>query len=162
MKRTIKKYSLTLIAICMLAMLAGCRFEVVSNGDFDGNWHLMSTEDRTTGEITDNSQQRIFWGVAVRLINIHDSDQQGDVGKLGYYLRFRKSDSMLVVTEAYKNNWHEDRENGGDKPLLTPEEQEPLKHFGIYFIPQSFRIEYLSGSTLIISTDTHRMTFAKQ
>ena len=146
---------ITAIATAVGAMLmTSCEIETSQNGDLDGNWHLIRIDSLQNGKSADVSQQRIFWGAQLRLINAIDYDS----GNPGYYFRFNLTESTLTITEAYANHWHEDLDDGGDIPITDAEELQP---YGINTLPETFTIEKLNGNNMIIHSEKIRMSFKK-
>ena len=142
------------INMLLTFMMSACEIETSQNGDLDGYWHLEQIDSLDNGHTADVSAQRCFWGAQLRLINATDYDS----GNPGYYFRFTLTASTLTINEAYANHWHEDAEDGGDIPITDPTE---LQHYGVNRLPETFNIEKLNGSTMILRSEKLRMTFKK-
>lgn len=142
----------------ILLLLNSCKFETLSNGNFDGYWHLVSIDNLSDNTSISLEDQRIFWGVTGKLIQARDIN----IDARGYFFQFSLSDTELLLTEVYKNNGHEDRgENAGDQPV---EDLSALSSIGIFTtqMPVSYTVEKLTGGKMILSTPTHRLHFKKQ
>jgi hypothetical protein len=106
---TAKRLFNTILAAFVIVALASCEIETSDNGDFDGFWHLERVDTLATGGTLDLSKKRVFWGVQYKLISVYDIDKEGT---FGYYLRFKQTHDQIVTHTPYKNNWHQDVENG--------------------------------------------------
>lgn len=145
-------------ALVVLLLLNSCKFETLSNGDFDGYWHLVSIDNLADNTSASLEDQRIYWGVTGKLIQARNID----IDNRGYFFSFSLSDTELLLTEVFKNGGHEDwGENAGDRPV---EDLSELSTIGVYTteIPVSYKIETLTSGKMILSTATHRLHFKKQ
>lgn len=145
----------TILATIALTTLASCEIETSDNGDFDGFWHLERVDTLATGGTTDLSKKRVFWGVQYKLISVYDIDKEGT---FGYYLRFKQTRDQIVTHTPYKNNWHQDVENGGDHPIDDPTQLAP---YGINNLEEEFVKEKLNGGQMILRSKTLRLKFKR-
>jgi len=147
---------LLFVAVVITSLFSSCTLESSDNGDLDGNWHLISVDDLNTDTTYDYSCRRIFWGVQAKLVYIVDYD--GSVES--YYCRFSHSGDSLTLSDFYANHWHEDYgDDGGDIPVTNIED---LSWYMLTSVPESFYVESLSSSKMIIRSDSYRMRFRKQ
>lgn len=156
---SMKKSIFTLI---ITLLLVGCKIETLSNGQFDGFWHLEKTTNVNDGQIEDVSNERIYWAVEGKLLQVRHlgNPEGGNKDFLGYYLRFTKTDKELVLFEPYINGWHEDQgHNGGDTPL---KDITLLERYGILNIPEHYKIEKLTGNKMILVSENLKLHFTKQ
>ena len=58
----------------------------------------------------------------------------------------------------YKNNWHQDVENGGDHPIDDPTQLAP---YGINNLEEEFVKEKLDGGQMILRSKTLRLKFKR-
>ena len=152
---TAKRLFNTILATIALTTLASCEIETSDNGDFDGFWHLERVDTLATGGTTDLSKKRVFWGVQYKLISVYDIDKEGT---FGYYLRFKQMSDQIVTHTPYKNNWHQDVENGGDHPIDDPTQLAP---YGINNLEEEFVKEKLDGGQMILRSKTLRLKFKR-
>ncbi len=145
----------TILATIALTTLASCEIETSDNGDFDGFWHLERVDTLATGGTLDLSKKRVFWGVHYKLISVYDIDKEGT---FGYYLRFKQTSDQIVTHTPYKNNWHQDVENGGDHPIDDPTQLAP---YGINNLEEEFVKEKLNGGQMILRSKTLRLKFKR-
>ena len=152
---TAKRLFNTILATIALTTLASCEIETSDNGDFDGFWHLERVDTLATGGTLDISKKRVFWGVQYKLISVYDIDKEGT---FGYYLRFKQTSDQIVTHTPYKNNWHQDVENGGDHPIDAPTQLAP---YGINNLEEEFVKEKLDGGQMILRSKTLRLKFKR-
>jgi hypothetical protein len=150
-----KRLFKTILAAFALVTLASCEIETSDNGDFDGFWHLERVDTLATGGTLDLSKKRVFWGVQYKLISVYDIDKEGT---FGYYLRFKQTSYQIVTHTPYKNNWHQDVENGGDHPINDPKLLAP---YGINNLEEEFVKEKLDGGQMILRSKTLRLKFKR-
>lgn len=155
MKITAKALFKTILATLAITSLAACDIESSDNGDFDGFWHLERVDTLATGGTTDLSKKRVFWGVQYKLISVYDIDKDGT---FGYYLRFTQTRDKIVTQSPYKNNWHQDRENGGDILIDDPTLLAP---YGINNLEEEFVKETLNGGQMILRSEKLRLKFKR-
>lgn len=152
---TAKRLFNTILATIALTTLASCEIETSDNGDFDGFWHLERVDTLATGGTLDLSKKRVFWGVQYKLISVYDIDKEGT---FGYYLRFKQTSDQIVTHTPYKNNWHQDVENGGDHPIDDPTQLAP---YGINDLEEEFVKEKLDGGQMVLRSKTLRLKFKR-
>lgn len=152
---TVKRLFNTILATIALTTLASCEIETSDNGDFDGFWHLERVDTLATGGTLDLSKKRVFWGVQYKLISVYDIDKEGT---FGYYLRFKQTSDQIVTHTPYKNNWHQDVENGGDHPIDDPTQLAP---YGINNLEEEFVKEKLDDGQMILRSKTLRLKFKR-
>lgn len=149
MKKNHIYIALTALVLCASAMLTGCTLETSGNGKLDGYWHMTAVDTIATGGTCDLSQQRLFWGIQAKLINLSNRDDLS----YDFFMRFEHASTTLRVYEPY----HNDR-IGGDPAI---EDAERLEPFGIEGLEQSFRIEELKGKRMTLASENLRLHFEK-
>ncbi len=147
------KYIFLFATIVFAIICASCTIEISKNGKLDGFWHLVRVDTLNTRKSCDLSQQRIFWGVQYKLINVKNVD----VDNQGFYLRFDQTADSLFVHTPYVNHWHQDNgANGGDIPVADATRLVP---FGISNLEDHFKKEALDGSKMILKSSKLRLYF---
>ena len=156
MKTHIRLFSFFLPVVGCCLFFSSCGwFETSDNGDLDGFWHLERVDTLATNGMRNLSESRLFWGVQYKLINLQDAD--GSNANL--YLRFAHEGNSLILSHPYINQWHENDEGtGGDVPT---EDIELLRPYGINHLEESFVVEKLSDSKMILRSETLRLYFYK-
>lgn len=141
------KKLLQLMIAGWLAMLAACDFELSSNGDLDGYWHLERVDTLATGGVGDLSQQQYFWGVQfhlLRLTNLADND---------IIYKFEHVDDQLVLSAPSMF----DRTDGDT--LVT--DLNVLRPFGISSLNERLDIVKLDADQLVLRSPILQLYFVK-
>ena len=142
-------YASACIAVVCLAVCYACDLETSGNGDLDGMWHLRSVDTLYTGGYTDLSGEKLYWEVQGDLLILDD--------KSDYYesivMYFDHSDDTLRLYSPYIYKRTE-----GDPEI---ESVDQLRPYGVNSTDESFFIEKLSGSRMILSTDSLQLNFKK-
>lgn len=158
-KSSLTKLFVTTVVAALLMSLASCEIETSDNGELDGFWHLERIDSLENGKTVDCSNQLIFWGVQLRLIEAKD---MGNNSINHLYLRFEQTSDCLYINKVYENHWHEDNPNaevGGDVPVEVANDE--TRHYGINNIPEGFLKERLDGSKMVLKSKMLRLTFRR-
>ena len=140
---------MTVCAVAMALLMAACDIETSGNGDLDGYWSLRQIDTLSTASATDVSERRIFWSVQHTLLQT--DDRTG--AHLSYLFRFQHSGNTLVLSSPYVYG----RENGDD-PI---DDVEVLRPYGINAIPETFTVEKLNGSSMVLHSELLRLHFKR-
>ncbi len=132
-------------------MLLSCTIENIDNGDLDGFWHFEEMDTLATGGVLDLRDETRFWAFQAKLMHTQGAAQK-------FFFRFNHDGNTLVLYSPYLDHGHEDRENGGDIPVEDPD---VLRPYGIQNLEDTFFIEKLSSSKMILSTSQYRLRFTK-
>jgi hypothetical protein len=141
-----------LLGGCLLLftlLLTACDLETSGNGKLDGYWHLEQIDSISTGSVNNLSQKRLFWAFQAKLLEFTDKDNVNAT----YLVRFSHSADSLILSEPYRF----DRENGDE--VLT--DAAVLKPYGMNALKETFKIEKLSSSKMILSNSSYRLYFTK-
>lgn len=149
MRKTI--YGILVAATTILATLTtftSCELETSSDaGDFNGLWHLTRVDTLATGGVLDLKNEKRFWAFQNKLMQ--GDDKSGNHDKI--LMRFNQTKTMLTLHTPYLY----DRKNG-DFPLS---ESTLLKPYGINNVEETFQIIKLSGSKMVLQSETLKLTF---
>lgn len=137
------------LMVCLLSWLTACEFHTGDNGDLDGFWHLESMEDTRTGEVTYLGDQTVFWAYQVDLLFL----QGASTGT--FFVRFNHTGDTLILHDPYQDGGHSEE---GDIPLTDPA---PLLPYGITALEDTFRVERLDGSAMVLRSADYRLRFGK-
>lgn len=137
------------ITFVVTLIFGSCELHTGDNGDLDGMWHLTRVDTLSTSGTDDMSRERIYWSFQADLLQL--DDKSGANQRL--LMRFYHSGQTLRLYNPYIY----DREDG-DKPL---EDITLLNPFGIVSTDETYTIESLSGSKMILLSGTYRMYFKK-
>lgn len=144
-----KPWHACLLVCVMVGSLCACEFHAGDNGDLDGFWHLESKEDLQTGEVSYLGDETVFWAYQVDLMYL----QGASTGT--YFLRFQHADNTLRLYEPRNNGGH------GEVGDLLVTDPSVLLPYGITALEETFQVEKLNGSTMILCSETYRLTFKK-
>ncbi len=150
-----KKISIYTLGLCLSlnVLLLACSVDLDSskNGDLDGYWHITAIDTISTGGVKDLSNVRLFWAFQKDLLDVRDVDSM----RYHYLLRFVKLGSVLQLSQPYIY----DRMNpAGDVPLT---DSTFLMRFGINRLEERFLIEHLGSGTMLLRSDSLRISFRK-
>lgn len=153
MSKNVASVFVLLMLVLGSVLLNSCEIESSDNGSLDGFWHLESVDTLATGGRCNYGNQRVFWGVQYKLLSVNNYEG----GK--FYFRFRQTSDSLILSSPYRNNWHQDVENGGDIPLT--EINDTLRQCGINHLVESYYKEKMNGDKMILRTKELRLSFKK-
>lgn len=147
-----KKYGIRFLAIatCLLTTLTACEIETHDNGKLDGFWHLEQIDTIATGGVSDVGQQRLFWSVQSKLVELSDHSV---LPNPKYIFSFRHSDGALSLFDARISDRRE-----GDVPLTDINIVRP---FGVNMLEENFEVEALDGGKMILKSQTLRLRLKK-
>lgn len=145
-----KNRQLYVAALMLLsAMFTACEIESSDNGRIDGFWHLERVDTLATGGSCDLSGKLLFWSVQMRILNLSDKNYV----EKSVNMSFRHSaDSLRVFAPLL-----DDRMNG-DPAVDDPELLAP---YGINALDESFCVERLTGSRMVLKSEALRLTLKR-
>jgi len=127
---------------------ASCEMETSDNGDFDGYWHLVSVDSLANSAHTDLSEQKIFWAVQMRVLQLRGAEQE-------LYMRFNLEKNALKLYSPYLR----DREK--NDPLVDESTIHFLYPYGINSMEENYQIIRLDDDEMILQSSTVRLRFYK-
>lgn len=150
--------------ICILSsfLLNSCD-KLPDNGKLDGMWQLTSIEKN--GKIEDVKAKAKYWSVRLRLFQ-YSSNRS--MNSQVYYSHFTKEGSTLVLRDFCTQASYE--KEGDDNEWISIDESSILNEWGLYFTPDAsnnkkvtstFHIAELTNSSMILTTDSTKLTFRK-
>ncbi len=142
---------ITASAITAVQVLVSCTIENIDNGDLDGFWHMEAMDTVATGGRLDLSDEVLFWAFQAKLMHTQGSTDE-------FFFRFTHSGGTLLLYDPYLDHWHQDQEDGGD---IEVEDPTLLHPYGIQTLADTFTVETLNSSKMILSTQQHRLHFTK-
>lgn len=133
-----------IIITSMLACVEACEIESHSNGKLDGFWHLTAIDTLATGGTCDMSSQKMFWSVQSKLLELSDRSSSEKI-----IFSFRHADDSLYLTEPRVS----------DRRLGDPEIENvsKLSPYGVNKLEETFAVEALDGSKMILKSETLRL-----
>ena len=146
MNKNISKY--IAIAIFALGTLTACEIESHNNGKLDGFWHLEYIDTLATGGTRDLSNEKLFWSVQARLLEVSNRSKGSK-----FIFSFRHADGSLYLSDPLVSNRSE-----GD---IVVEDASVLAPYGINSLEETFAVEALDGSKMILRSETLRLKLKK-
>lgn len=144
-----RKWRLMAVAVCVWFGLAACELDASSNGELDGYWHLEQIDTLATGGTNDLSGELLFWAVQGKILTL--SNQK--IGYIPVVMRFNRNGDRLVLSEPQLY----DRDKG-NQPLT---DTDVLKVYGIHELTMDWKVEQLTGSTMILSSNLVKIRLKK-
>ena len=146
MKKNISKY----IAITALALgtLTACEIESHDNGKIDGFWHLEHIDTLATGGTLDVSNEKLFWSVQVRLLEVSNKTTGAK-----YIFSFRQANGSLYLSNPLVSDRIKGDPEVEDVKVLAP--------YGINSLDETFAVEALDGKKMILRSETLRLKLKK-
>ena len=156
-KRIIQKEEVTMRHIFTIALFTavmaltscGMEIETSGNGDLDGFWNLTQVDSTATGVTADVHEQRLFWSVQHKLLQLSDYQNQNPM----CLLRFEKNGQQLTLSSPFFYNRDE-----GDQPI---DDISVLAPYGINAMPETFQIQKLNSSKMVLKTDIVTLYFTR-
>jgi hypothetical protein len=153
---------LYLLILTLLLFFCSCENKWPDNGDLDGMWQLMTIERNDS--LKQVKQDKLYWSIRSNLVQLSciDGDKK--------YSHFRKLGSTLTLYDLcyYSNNATAEDNN----EWIMPADAHVLARWGIepyaatenYMngpLMQTFRIENLSSSKMILKAENYKLIFRK-
>ena len=132
-------------------VLTSCESYLV-NGDLDGFWQVKSIEDKQTGDIT-RCKGDIYYSFQRELVLVSYTSPETPTGqsKENYIAYFTHENDSIYMTDF---RIYLDR-NGKQAPLSE------LEKFGLYELYNTFAVEELNRSSLVLSSEKTRISLKK-
>lgn len=128
--------------------LISCEIETSSNGKLDGNWQLQSFDTLSTGGVCDMKKSGIYWGIENNLLQVKT------IGKTNRILfRFEKNEDALTI--------HSPHIFESQYVTVPLEDESQLIPFGIHGSKETFTIDVLSNSHLVLTNQQLRLRFRR-
>lgn len=145
-----KRQIYTIMTLFVL-VLTSCESYLV-NGDLDGFWQVKSIEDKQTGNIT-HCNGDTYYSFQRELVLVSYTSPETPTGqsKENYIAYFTHENDSIYMTDF---RIYLDR-NGKQAPLSE------LEKFGLYELYNTFAVEELNSSSLVLSSEKTRISLKK-
>ena len=145
--------NLRYILICCAGLiLSACENKWPKNGDLDGQWQLLTIEHDGEIRSVKDSQYYLSFQLDLFQLSIVNNRQR----YFGYFDR----NANTIVFRQFSDMAENDLATTDNRPLT--EQQIPvLQQWGYYKLNESFTIETLSGSDMVLKSDSARITYRK-
>lgn len=153
LKKKISKRILIIVTVITPLLLGGvglssCSLHHDDSGDLGGYWHLTGIDTLATSGHCDMSKAPVFWAVQGAILEARDVDKGEFV-----MFRYNRENSILSLYDARYNNRNIGDEQITDVAVLQP--------YGINKLEESFTVEALSSSRMILRSDMLKLYFKK-
>ncbi|MGI6243585.1 MAG: lipocalin-like domain-containing protein [Prevotella sp.] len=146
MKKIVLVFSLLLAVMGFVS--CGDWVETSGNGKLDGMWQLIRIDTLATESGVDMAEDRKYLAVQGKILEVHDADESGK-----YMFRFSYTEGRLSLSDARSNDRESDDPKVTDVSVLAP--------YGINSLNETFDVEKLTGSKLVLVSDVLRLTYRK-
>ncbi|MGM9710383.1 MAG: lipocalin-like domain-containing protein [Prevotella sp.] len=136
------------IATFSLCTLTACEIESHDSGKIDGFWHLEYIDTLETGGTLDVSNEKLFWSLQVKLLEVSNKSSGSK-----YIFSFRQADGSLYLSDPLVSDRREGDPVVKDASVLAP--------YGINNLEETFAVEALDGSKMILRSETLRLKLKK-
>lgn len=140
--------ALALLLATMGVVSCGDLLESSGNGKLDGMWQLVRIDTLATGGYADVAEDRKYLSVQGSILTLRDADAYTI-----YMFRFVQGEGQLGLSDARYNNREE------SDPRVTDVEE--LRPYGLGALETTLRIEKLNGRSMILTTDSLRLSFRR-
>ena len=130
-------------------LLTSCDVESSDNGQLDGFWQLRAADTLATGGHSDLTGLSLTWAFQGRLLELRDLHGQ----RTDIVSSFSHEGNTLRLFDACIV----DRDKGD----IRIEEPTELSPYGVNRIDESFTVEHLDASKMVLKSDRLRLTFRK-
>lgn len=153
LKKKISKRILIIVTVITPLLLGGvglssCSLHHDDSGDLGGYWHLTGIDTLATSGHCDMSKAPVFWAVQGAILEARDVDKGEFV-----MFRYNHENGLLSLYDARYNNREIGDEQITDVAVLQP--------YGINKLEESFTVEALSSSRMILRSDMLKLYFKK-
>lgn len=156
MSKILKTYNrhwllLVLVTLVVPFIFGACKLETSDNGDLDGRWYLREVEHWREGTVEEMKEKRIFWSFQVRMADFRNFSRN-----IFLFSRFdHKSDGTLRLYNFYIND------HANSDPVLNDSTMELLQYVAVDSVDETYKVEALNSSTMVLSNDSLRLRFIK-
>ncbi|MCR5313085.1 MAG: lipocalin-like domain-containing protein [Bacteroidaceae bacterium] len=138
-----KKNIILTSIILLCAIFCSCESKHNTNGDFNGNWQLISWKNNEDGREMCDTNNRIYYAVSLNLIKIWQPNNAAQ-----YLSEFILTSDSLKLTKTYAF------------PFDSIVSFDLLKNYGVS-ADGAFKIEKNNSKSLILSNRDNTLTFRR-
>lgn len=139
------------IFLFFVVLLSSCETTSSENGELDNMWYLTTVDSLSNGKTVDYRPKRIFWSFQGTLMQTNCVDRMGSF----YMYRFENRGELLIV----KSPFIYDRVHGDS--LITEETLDRIRMYGVNSLTDTFKIEDIGNSRMILKDSRLRLHFEK-
>ena len=138
---------------CLLAIFAFVACDKMpENGDLDGQWQMTSIK-HLNHDATSALNGKVYWNFQLKLLSIYTPDDKHDQGSNYTFCRFQVKGDSLHITDSYVHSMNID--------IKLDETATYLDVVGLHNNRESYAIQTLTDSRMVLRSDYHELEFRK-
>ena len=147
-----RQFIAPLVFIMLFAASACSHFTWDDTGDYGGQWYLTQIDTIGKSVSVDYTAEKVFWAIQGKILEVKQlKNKQPGEGKDGIVFHYeQKKDSLLLREPRYSLRMKGDPE---------VEDVTALKTYGINSLEDSFYVETISGSKMVLRNKLLRLHF---
>jgi len=145
-----KSFFYLALTTLLLTLTSACSTE--SNGDLDGNWHLVTMDSVSAGTSRNMVPERIFWAVEARMMQIQ---KIGELYKV-VNIRFEHRGDSLLLSDP--RLYRAEDNTFPDTPMT---DLRVLRLYGIDSVNERYAIRALTDDAMVLESRKVRLHFEK-
>lgn len=140
---------------CLLAIFAFVACDKMpENGDLDGQWQMTSIKHLDhDAPSTLKLKGKVYWNFQLKLLSIYTPDEPHDQGSNYTFCRFQVKGDSLHITDSYVHSMNID--------IKLDETATYLDVVGLHNNRESYAIQTLTDSRMVLRSDYHELEFRK-
>ena len=145
-----KPLYLLLLSLALL-LFAGCG-KMPENGDLDGQWQMTSIK-HLNHDAPSALNGKVYWSFQLKLLSIYTPDDLHNLGTNYTFCRFQVKGDSLHITKSYVHSMNTDIEMEDGVTYLDV--------VGLHNNRESYAIQTLTDSRMVLRSDYHELEFRK-
>lgn len=138
---------------CLLAIFAFVACDKMpENGDLDGQWQMTSIK-HLNHDAPSPLNGKVYWNFQLKLLSIYTPDDLHDQGSNYTFCRFQVKGDSLHITDSYVHSMNID--------IKLDETATYLDVVGLHNNRESYAIQTLTDSRMVLRSDYHELEFRK-
>lgn len=139
------------IFLFFVVLLSSCETTSSENGELDNLWYLTTVDSLSNGKTVDYRPKRVFWSFQGTLMQTNCVDRMGSF----YMYRFENRGELLIVKSPFiYDRVHSDS-------LITEETLDRIRMYGVNSLTDTFKIEDIGNSRMVLKDSRLRLHFEK-
>ncbi len=139
---------------CLLAIFAFVACDKMpENGDLDGQWQMTSIKHLDHDAPSAALNGKVYWSFQLKLLSIYTPKDLHNQGTNYTFCRFQVKGDSLHITKSYVHSMNTDIEMEDGVTCLDV--------VGLYNNRESYAIQTLTDSRMVLRSDYHELEFRK-
>ena len=138
---------------CLLAIFAFVACDKMpENGDLDGQWQMTSIK-HLNHDAPSALNGKVYWSFQLKLLSIYTPDAKHNQVSNYTFCRFQVKGDSLFITDSYVHKM--------DTDSILNETATCLDVVGLHNNRESYAIQTLTDSRMVLRSDYHELEFRK-